>query len=87
MGFTGAHMLYYVLDIFILALYLLSHVCALLEYTFKLLKEGRERDEKSLFRRLLPRRFMSIRGFRGSSGILIGTKGRKIEALTGSVTF
>ena len=36
MGFTGAHMLYYVLDIFILALYLLSHVCALLEYTFQL---------------------------------------------------
>ena len=35
MGFTGAHMLYYVLDIFILALYLLSHVCALLEYTFQ----------------------------------------------------
>ena len=34
MGFTGAHMLYYVLDIFILALYLLSHVCALLEYTY-----------------------------------------------------
>ena len=33
MGFTGAHMLY-VLDVFILALYLLSHVCALLEYTF-----------------------------------------------------
>ena len=37
MGFTGAHMLYYVLDIFILALYLLSHVCALLEYTFDLM--------------------------------------------------
>ena len=35
MGFTGAHMLYYVLDVFILALYLLSHVCALLEYTFQ----------------------------------------------------
>ena len=34
MGFTGAHMLY-VLDVFILALYLLSHVCALLEYTFQ----------------------------------------------------
>ena len=30
---------------------------------------------------------MSIRGSRGSSGILIGTKGRKIEALTGFVTF
>ena len=51
------------------------------------IQEGRERDEKSLFRRLLPRRFMSIRGSRGSSGILIGTKGRKIEALAGSVTF
>ena len=34
MGFTGAHVLY-VLDVFILALYLLSHVCALLEYTFQ----------------------------------------------------
>ena len=39
MGFTGAHMLYYVLDVFILALYLLSHVCALLEYTFKKFQE------------------------------------------------
>ena len=37
MGFTGAHMLY-VLDVFILALYLISHVCALLEYTFQLLR-------------------------------------------------
>ena len=37
MGFTGAHMLY-VLDVFILALYLLSHVCALLEYTFQKIK-------------------------------------------------
>ena len=35
MGFTGAHMLY-VLDVFILALYLLSHGFALLKYMYKL---------------------------------------------------
>ena len=34
MGFTGAHVLHKS-DVFILALYLLSHVCALLEYTFQ----------------------------------------------------
>ena len=34
MGFTGAHMLY-VLDVFIFALYLLSHGCALLKYMYK----------------------------------------------------
>ena len=34
MRFTGAHMLY-TLDVFILALYLLPHVCALLKYMYK----------------------------------------------------
>ena len=34
MGFTGAHVLHK-LDVFILALYLLSHGCALLKYTCK----------------------------------------------------
>ena len=34
MGFTGAHVLY-TFDVFILALYLLSHGCALLKYTCK----------------------------------------------------
>ena len=34
MGFTGAHMLH-TFDVFILSLYLLSHVCALLKYMFK----------------------------------------------------
>ena len=34
MGFTGAHVLY-TFDVFILALYLLFHGCALLKYTCK----------------------------------------------------
>ena len=34
MGFTGAHTLF-TFDVFILALYLLSHGCALLKYTYK----------------------------------------------------
>ena len=34
MGFTGAHMLH-TIDVFILALYLLFHGCALLKYTCK----------------------------------------------------
>ena len=34
MRFTGAHMLY-TLDVFILALYLPPHVCALLKYMYK----------------------------------------------------
>ena len=38
MGFTGAHVLC-IFDVFILALYLLSHVCALLKYTSKLSKK------------------------------------------------
>ena len=41
MGFTGAHMIY-TLDVFILALYLLSHECALLKYTHKTASEKRE---------------------------------------------
>ena len=32
MGFTGAHVLY-TFDVFLLALYLLSHGCALMKYT------------------------------------------------------
>ena len=39
MGFTGAHVLY-TFDVFILALYLLFHGCALLKYTCKSLKMG-----------------------------------------------
>ena len=39
MGFTGAHVLY-TFDVFILALYLLFHGCALLKYTCKHLLSG-----------------------------------------------
>ena len=43
MGFTGAHVLYK-FDVFILALYLLSHGCALLKYTCKHLNLYTSRD-------------------------------------------
>ena len=46
MGFTGAHMLY-VLDVFIFALYLLSHGCALLKYTCKPIFLAKKRKKKN----------------------------------------
>ena len=46
MGFTGAHMKY-TFDVFILALYLLSHGCALLKYTCKPIFLAKKRKKKN----------------------------------------
>ena len=46
MGFTGAHVLH-TFDVFILALYLLSHGCALLKYTCKPIFLAKKRKKKN----------------------------------------
>ena len=46
MGFTGAHVLH-TIDAFILALYLLSHGCALLKYTCKPIFLAKKRKKKN----------------------------------------